>query len=211
MPYFITDQQADCAGWATVKEDDGVLETIGCHESKEAAIEQMIAVSIAEDMEPGGERNLDGPRAIIVDIDGTLLTYQGERIDNVARFVDEYEGEVIIITARLEDERADTVAELDAADIEWDQLFMKPSADADSVAFKSETLKDLLDVYNVELAIENDEDIRAEYARIGITTLAPDAVDPAELPEMVGRAIDFDVPAYIRAAAARGLELRADG
>ena len=211
MPYFITDQQADCAGWATVKEDDGVLETIGCHESKEAAIEQMIAVSIAEDMEPGGERNIDGPRAIIVDIDGTLLTYEGERIDNVARFVDEYEGEVIIITARLEDERADTVAELDAADIEWDQLFMKPSADADSVAFKSETLKDLLDVYNVELAIENDEDIRAEYARIGITTLAPDAVDPAELPEMVGRAIDFDVPAYIRAAAARGLELRADG
>jgi len=53
MPYFITDQAPDCAGWATVK-DDG--EVIGCHENKQDAIDQMIAVSIAEDMEPGGER-----------------------------------------------------------------------------------------------------------------------------------------------------------
>jgi len=53
MPYFITDQAPDCAGWATVK-DDG--EVIGCHENKQDAIDQMIAVSLAEDMEPGGER-----------------------------------------------------------------------------------------------------------------------------------------------------------
>jgi hypothetical protein len=31
MPYFITDQAADCAGWATVK-DDG--EVMGCHTSQ---------------------------------------------------------------------------------------------------------------------------------------------------------------------------------
>ena len=31
-------------------------------------------------MEPGGERNLDGPPAIIVDIDGTLLTFEGDPI-----------------------------------------------------------------------------------------------------------------------------------
>jgi hypothetical protein len=207
MPYFITDTSPDCDGWATIK-DDG--EVIGCHESKQAAIDQMVAVSIAEDMEPGGERNLDGPTAIIVDIDGTLLTFEGDPIGNVVEFVDEYEGEVIIVTARLEDEREATIAELEAADVDWDQLFMKPNADADSVAFKSETVKDLLDVYNIELAIENDEDVRAEYARIGITVLAPDAVDP-ELPEMVERQVDLTLPAYIRDAAARGLELRADG
>jgi HK97 family phage prohead protease len=55
MPYFITDKAADCSGWATIK-DDG--EVIGCHESKADAIAQMVAVSIAEDMEPGGERAL---------------------------------------------------------------------------------------------------------------------------------------------------------
>jgi uncharacterized protein len=53
VPYFITDQSAECDGWATIK-DDG--EVIGCHDSKDAAIAQMVAVSIAEGMEPGGER-----------------------------------------------------------------------------------------------------------------------------------------------------------
>ncbi len=52
MPYFITDTAAGCSGWATIK-DDG--EVIGCHETKEAAIEQMVAVSLAEGIEPGGE------------------------------------------------------------------------------------------------------------------------------------------------------------
>jgi len=56
MPYFISDKQSDCQGWATVKEeDDGSYTTIGCHETKQDAIDQMVAVSIAEDMEPGSE------------------------------------------------------------------------------------------------------------------------------------------------------------
>ncbi|NDG19957.1 MAG: hypothetical protein EB117_17070, partial [Betaproteobacteria bacterium] len=53
MPYFITDKSPDCSGWATIKEDG---EVIGCHATKQDAIDQMVAVSIAEDMEPGGER-----------------------------------------------------------------------------------------------------------------------------------------------------------
>jgi hypothetical protein len=56
MPYLISDKQSDCAGWATVKEEsDGFYTTIGCHTSKQDAIDQMVAISIAEDMEPGGE------------------------------------------------------------------------------------------------------------------------------------------------------------
>jgi len=58
MPYFISDKQSDCAGWATVKEEtDGTYTTIGCHENKQDAIDQMVAISIAEDMQPGGEVN----------------------------------------------------------------------------------------------------------------------------------------------------------
>jgi HK97 family phage prohead protease len=53
MPYFITDSSAGCSGWATVKEDG---EVIGCHTTKQEAIDQMVAVSIAEEIEPGGER-----------------------------------------------------------------------------------------------------------------------------------------------------------
>jgi hypothetical protein len=56
MPYFITDSSPDCSGWATIKEDG---EVIGCHTNKQDAIDQMVAVSIAEGIPPGGERDYD--------------------------------------------------------------------------------------------------------------------------------------------------------
>jgi HK97 family phage prohead protease len=52
MPYFIS-QDTECPEWAVVKEDDSV---IACHPDKESAIAQMIAISIEENIEPGGER-----------------------------------------------------------------------------------------------------------------------------------------------------------
>ena len=56
MPYLISDKQSDCQGWATVKEEsDGSYTTIGCHDNKQDAIDQMVAVSISEGIEPGGE------------------------------------------------------------------------------------------------------------------------------------------------------------
>lgn len=54
-PYYITDDKDDCSGWAVVKGDG---EELGCHETKERAIRQMVALSVAEGIEPGGE--LDG-------------------------------------------------------------------------------------------------------------------------------------------------------
>ena len=53
MPYYISNQNPDCSGWAVEKEDG---EVIGCHTTKQDAIDQMVAVSIAEEIEPGGER-----------------------------------------------------------------------------------------------------------------------------------------------------------
>jgi len=54
MPYFITDKADGCSGWATVKADG---EVIGCHKTKQGAVDQMVAVSLAENIEPGGERS----------------------------------------------------------------------------------------------------------------------------------------------------------
>ena len=51
MPYFIS-QDTDCPDWAVVKED-GVV--ITCQPTKQDAIDQMVALSIAEEIEPGGE------------------------------------------------------------------------------------------------------------------------------------------------------------
>ena len=56
MPYFITDDADGCAGWATVK-DDG--EVMGCHTTKQAAIDQGVAIALAEGSTFEGERNLD--------------------------------------------------------------------------------------------------------------------------------------------------------
>jgi HK97 family phage prohead protease len=57
MPYYISDQMTDCAGWATIKADapDATPETIGCHELKDDAIDQMVAVSLSEGIEPMGD------------------------------------------------------------------------------------------------------------------------------------------------------------
>ena len=53
MPYYITDKSDDCSSWAVIKADGEVL---ACHDTKESAIDQAIAVSLAEDTEFGGER-----------------------------------------------------------------------------------------------------------------------------------------------------------
>jgi len=57
MPYYISDKNPDCGGWAVEKSDGEVM---GCHRTKGEAIDQMVALSIAEDMEPGGERAMPG-------------------------------------------------------------------------------------------------------------------------------------------------------
>ena len=53
MPYFITDKST-CPAWAVVKQDG---EVFACHETEQGAIDQMVALSIAEGIEPGGTYN----------------------------------------------------------------------------------------------------------------------------------------------------------
>jgi hypothetical protein len=57
MPYGISQQQSDCSGWATVKQSGDAFETVSCHETKSDAVDQMVALSVGEDMEPMG--NID--------------------------------------------------------------------------------------------------------------------------------------------------------
>jgi HK97 family phage prohead protease len=210
VPYYITDKAEGCSGWATTKEDG---EVIGCHANKQDAIDQMVAVSIAENLEPGGERNESGPPAVIADIDNTLITYQGQKIDKVADYLDSFDDtEIIIITARLASERDATVAELDSLDIDYDQLFMKPDADTDSTEWKKQTAERLLETYNVMVAVDDNEDIRAAYRDLGITTVTPSEVpDSSDNEDEEMRAVDLTPPVYMRAAARRGLEYYADG
>jgi HK97 family phage prohead protease len=80
MPYLVSNKQSDCSGWATVKqEDDGSYTTIKCHDNKQDAVDQMVAISIAEDMEPGGEvRAVDSVPKFIRDNAQRGLDYLAE-------------------------------------------------------------------------------------------------------------------------------------
>ena len=56
MPYYITKDAEDCAGWAVVTGD---MEIQGCHLLKQDAIDQMVAISNEEGIEPGGELEIE--------------------------------------------------------------------------------------------------------------------------------------------------------
>jgi len=56
-PYYITDMPSfvDCRPsepWGVLKENG---ELVACHKTRRDAIDQMVALSIAENLEPGGE------------------------------------------------------------------------------------------------------------------------------------------------------------
>jgi len=146
MPYFIESDNPECSGWATVKEDGEVM---GCHLTKEDAIDQMVALSIAEDIEPGGERMMrdlpDAYRPALEDdvpegrACGNCVFYNEQMVDGDMAFCDLWE-----------------------------------------------------------------EYVRGDYYCDRWQPVEPDARSES-------RQVNLDVPVYIRDAASRGLELRAEG
>jgi HK97 family phage prohead protease len=168
MPYFITDKSSDCSGWATVKSDGTV---IGCHTTKQDAIDQMVAVSIAEDIAPGGERILSGDPAVIVDIDDTLI-HMGQPMQDVIDYVNGLEGSVFVVTARVVSRKDETAKQLDEIGLQYSRLFMKDTEGSAS-AYKKTVAEELLKTYNVYLAIDNDSANRAVFSELGIETKDP--------------------------------------
>jgi len=202
MPYFISNNAEGCNGWATIKEDGEVM---GCHTSKADAVKQMVAISLAENMAPGGERNVNGPQAIIVDVDDTLI-HMGEPMEDVIDYVNSLEGSKLIITARPIAQREETVKQLRDAGVNYTALFLKDS-DESTPAWKAKVAERLLARYNIVLAIDNDASNRRAFAGLGITTKDPATIHG----EDSVRAINQDAPQFMRDNAKRGLEYYADG
>lgn len=176
MPYFISSKAKDCNGWATVKHDGSV---ITCHKTKKQAIDHMVAMSLAEGIEPGGElkRATGVNRAIIVDIDDTLI-HNGRIIADVNDWVQKQELATLLVTGRLVKDRAFTEQQLSKLGIDYDQLIMNDlGSTAKSTEFKKATAERLLKLYDVVYAVDNDGGARAAYSSLGI-----EAIDPAKLP-----------------------------
>lgn len=176
MPYFISSKAKDCAGWATVKHDGTV---ITCHKTKKQAIDHMVALSLAENIQPGGElkRATGVNRAIIVDIDDTLI-HNNRIIADVNDWVQKAEMATLLVTGRLAKYRDYTVEQLSKLGIDYDQLIMNDlGSTSRSVEFKKATAERLLKLYDVVYAVDNDGGAREAYASLGI-----EAIDPAKLP-----------------------------
>jgi HK97 family phage prohead protease len=206
MPYYITQENPECSGWAVMAVDSE--EVFGCHTTKQSAIDQAVAISLAEDVEFVGERNDSGPQVVITDIDGTIFI-DGETNENLLAYLDSFpDTSVFVVTGRLEEDRERTSNELTDAGVRFDELIMRPDESLTSNEFKAETAVKLMETYNVMIAVDNDEGARAAYRAAGITALHPNDV-PASRSE--SRAVDLTPPAYMRDAARKGLEWFAEG
>jgi hypothetical protein len=85
MPYFITKESEDCAGWAVVTVYEGQTNVVGCHLLKQDAIDQMVAVSEEEGIEPGG--NLDEIEETVEEGDEEMETSNVVRLASPVRII----------------------------------------------------------------------------------------------------------------------------
>ena len=194
MPYFITDSAEDCAGWGVVK-DDGEL--MGCHTTKQAAIDQMVAISIAEGIAPGGERVANAAVAVITDIDDTIIRNGTRPIRDVIDHINSLPGDLFVITGREERQRGTTVTTLNNAGLRAFQLFMRPDANVDTISFKIGEAERIAQTYRITHVFENDADTRDAYAELGLTVLNPmdfEVTEDRELPDNYRPALSEDVP-----------------
>ena len=207
MPYYITQENPDCSGWAVMAIDSD--EVFGCHTTKQSAIDQAVAISLAEEVEFLGERNESGPQVVVSDIDGTIFIDGNKTNENLLAYLDSFpDTSIFVVTGRLEEDRERTSNELTDAGVRFDDLIMRPDESLTSNEFKAETAVRLMETYNVMVAVDNDAGARSAYRAAGITALHPNEV-PASRAE--ARAVDLTPPAYMVDAARKGLEWFAEG
>lgn len=186
-PYYIEQDNATCAvgQWATTKEDGEVM---GCHDTKEGAIDQAVAISASEGEEFIGERSVRAePDELavgdFVEWDSSGGTARG-RIETILR-----DGQIsvpntdVVINATQEDPaaliRIYRPDESDTGEVYWDATDVL-------VGHRFSTLTKI-DPLPGEPEDDNDDDIDEN------------------------RQVNLEPPAYMRASARRGLAWHEQG
>ena len=182
MPYFITDSSAECSAWAVIKEDG---EVVACHDTKESATEQMVAISLAEDMEPGGERSLRAmPGSLSV---GDFVSWDSSGGRARGRIVDIVE---------------DGTINVPDSSVSVNGTPNNPAA--------------LIAIYRPVRDGWEPDGVRVGHKFSTLTQIEPlPEPSPEEEPEETNalevRDVNLDPPAYMRAAARRGLAYYEEG
>jgi HK97 family phage prohead protease len=172
MPYYITQTNPDCPNWAVEKEDG---ESIGCHDSKESAIDQAVAISIDEGTEFLGERAAVGSLAI-----GDFVSWSP--LDpRVAAQVEMVQEQFAVV-----------------------RLF-----DYEDGIFEPTDKMMVINVFQLE-KIPTPKMIAVEVEAIDEPMIDPSDEMIDDSPDDL-RAINQEAPAYMRAAARRGLEYYEEG
>ena len=177
MPYFITDKSADCSGWAVVK-DDG--EVMGCHNAKESAVDQMVAISLEERIEPVGERRA-APGTLRV---GDFVSWNSSGGRARGRILDIVE---------------DGVINVPDSDFEITGTPVDPAA--------------LIMVYEQVEGGWRESGTRVGHKFSTLTSIEdlPEAPEQEETNSVEIREVNLTPPAYMRAAARRGLRYYEEG
>ncbi len=229
MPYYITDKSESCPAWSVIKDDGEVL---ACHDTKESAIEQAIAVSIAEETEFVGERAAVGELKI-----GDWVTWNIRNPKVLAQVV-MIEGELAGLEVyELEDEVYHSTSRLmimNVFKLERIQMPEKISAeieDAEEQELEDEGEANLPDNYRPALAPDvpegracgncfffneerlNEDGDKAWCERWDAFVDGGNYCNAWEPNEEAReeRDVNLTPPAYMRAAARRGLEYYSEG
>lgn len=108
----------------------------------------------------------DDKHGIIVDIDGTLITYSGQPRTAVIEYVNSYDGPIFIVSGRPISQRVATRRLIDSLNIDYEAIYLNDIGG--TKAHKKATAERLIRMYGIEVAIENDLATRAMYSELGI-------------------------------------------
>ena len=257
MPYYITDKSEDCPAWSVIKESGEVL---ACHDTKESAIDQAIAVSLAEETEFVGERAAVGQLMIgdyvTWDVNNAKILAEVVMVDGQLAVVEVYELEDSVyhstdrlmimnvfklvrvprpelISEEVEDEEEDLQENLEEDNLEEDRAEPDSLEVGDSVSWNSsggrargviERIErdGTINVPDSDFTITGTEDDPAALIRLyrpGSESLEPTDTLVAHKFSTLTKIEDLDetrevnltAPAYMRAAARRGLEYYREG
>ena len=217
MPYFITDESQDCPNWAVVKEDG---EVIACHQTKKSAISQMVAISTEEGIEPGGTYNKDtNPSSPSTSSGEEASTKASGSRASSRNACEDCDGNCEVCEQKVSQEVRADLGGLQLGDyVKWDTDLA--SFMGAIVEIKGQWLRVKLYEDEQGFWIESDNIAVISVDMVAKTELnneddmaisIDDSVSFDEEASVEVREVNLTPPAYMRAAARRGLKYHEEG
>jgi len=193
MPYYITDSAEGCSGWATIKEDGEVM---GCHETKDDAIDQALAIAAQEGSEFLGERAMPGTLkpGDFVSWKDHGETFQGRIREVVTSGSVDVPGSGVQIEATYFDPAA-LVQMYEQVDGQWQEASTFLGLKFSQLSRVTALIDDTMPEFSYDEPNMDDSSDQTNDASYSIEQ----------------REVDLSAPAFMRAAARQGLKYHEEG